>query len=156
MALVTSPRAGAAVSPVPRFITPPRPAWWADQRQALGYLLVVIGVWLFTTIWALDYPTTAQAQNAHLNEVMVGIVVVFNGMSRLLVYPSRVSDVVLLLSGVWLVAAPFAVGYTKTAEAGQAAVADWVTGGVLVLLALYSMFSLRISERLSQRLESRA
>lgn len=157
MALVTSPSSSVRVAfGPPRSITPPRPLWWADQRQAVGYLLLAIGVWLFITLWVLDYPQTEAAQNAHLNEIMVGIVVFLNGLARMLRDPSRLSDGVVALAGAWLVAAPFAVGYTSHAEAGVAAVTDWVTGGVLILLALYSAFALRISERLFQRQARRA
>ncbi|RAG85557.1 hypothetical protein DN069_11530 [Streptacidiphilus pinicola] len=152
MALVTSPSSSVRVAyGPPRSITPPRPLWWADQRQAVGYLLLAIAVWLFVTIWVLDYPQTALVQDAHLNEIMVGIVVFLNGLARLLRDPSRVSDGIVALAGAWLIAAPFVVGYTTSAEAGDAAVTDVVTGGVLILLALYSAFALRICERLLAR-----
>ncbi|WP_037605048.1 SPW repeat domain-containing protein [Streptacidiphilus rugosus] len=148
MALVTTTRAPEIVG-LER-VKPPRHLWWADQRESLGYPLILIGVWLFTTIAVLDYPTTYQAQEAHLNEVMVGIVAVLNGMGRLLREPTRVSDVIIGLAGAWLVIAPFAVGYSHYSEAGQAAVADIVTGGVLILLAVYSSVALVISERALQ------
>ncbi|WP_370103367.1 SPW repeat protein [Streptacidiphilus sp. MAP12-20] len=154
---MTSPSSSVSVGVgPPRSITPPRPLWWADQRQAVGYLLLGIGVWLFVTLWVLDYPQTPQSQDAHLNEIMVGIVVFLNGMARLVRNPSRVSDGVVALAGAWLLVAPFVVGYTTNAEAGDAAVADVATGGALILLALYSAFALRISQRLFQRQSRRA
>ncbi|MEY9847914.1 SPW repeat protein [Streptacidiphilus sp. MAP5-3] len=157
MALVASPSAPVSVGVgPPKFITPPRPLWWADQRQAVGYPLLAIGVWLFVTLWVLDYPQTGPAQDAHLNEIMVGIVVFLNALARLMRDPSRVSDGVVALAGAWLLVAPFVVGYTSYAEAGDAAVVDVVTGGVLIVLALYSAFALKFSERLFQRQARRA
>ncbi|WP_084700050.1 SPW repeat protein [Streptacidiphilus anmyonensis] len=150
MALLTSTRTRDVV-PWER-IVPPRHLWWADQREAVGYPLILIGVWLYATIAVLDYPMTYQAQEAHLNEIMVGIVVLLNGIARLArTKTGRASDVVVGLSGVWLVVAPWAVGYSHYSEAGQAAVADWVTGGLLILLAVYSSVALTVSERTRPR-----
>ncbi|WP_042387330.1 SPW repeat protein [Streptacidiphilus melanogenes] len=145
MALVTSTSTRDVV-PLKRAV-PPRHLWWADLREAVGYPLLLIALFLFSTPALLDYPMTYQAQEAHLNEIMVGIVVFFNGLARLVRTPTRVSDVVVGLSGLWLVIAPFAVGYSHYSEAGRAAVADWVAGGILVLLAVCSAVSLTISER---------
>src|SRR5579859_7723197 len=119
MAVVTPTRTREVV-PWHR-VVPPRHLWWADQREALGYPLLAIGLWLFITVVVLGYPLTYQAQEAHLNETMVGIVIFFNGLARLVRTPTRTSDVIVGLSGAWLVIAPFAVGYTHHSEAGRAA-----------------------------------
>jgi hypothetical protein len=148
MALVTSTRTRDVVRP--ERVVAPRNLWWADQREAVGYPLILISLFLFATPALLDYPLTYQAQEAHLNEIMVGMVVLFNGIARLVRTPTRVSDIIVGLSGAWLVAAPFAVGYSHYSEAGRAAVADIVTGGILILLAVYSIVSLTISERARQ------
>ncbi|MFD0331431.1 SPW repeat protein [Streptacidiphilus monticola] len=104
---------------------------------------MLVGLWLFTTIWALNYPQTAQAQSAHLNEIMVGIVVLWNGLARLVQEPTVISDVILMVAGAWLIAAPFAVGYTRNSEASSAMWADIVTGAVILALGLFSFLGLR-------------
>ncbi|GAB3971429.1 SPW repeat domain-containing protein [Streptomyces sparsus] len=122
-----------------------------EQRELLGglrntvvsLLLLLVGVWLFVGAWIIGYPFTAPAVDAHLMEMIIGIVVFLVAVARLVRPRGPLSDVLVLVAGVALAAAPFVFGYGDTYRADAARVNDVVTGVVLVLLAAVSLVFLK-------------
>lgn len=132
------PRARARVSRRPLHVR------MTNARAALGWPLLFVGFWLCISIFALLYPDTVGSQNAHLNEILVGMVVIFNALARLLrPRTGVVSDLLVIAAGLWTIAAPFAVQYRS--DAGQAPTNDIVCGSVLFFLGIVSLLMYRTS-----------
>lgn len=83
--------------------------------------------------------------DAHLNEVITGVVVFLVALIRL-VRRRRgpVSDLIVAAAGAWLIVAPFVVSYGDTSRADAARINDAATGAVLILLATVSLFLARL------------
>ncbi|UGY94620.1 SPW repeat protein [Streptomyces gobiensis] len=118
----------------------PRDTVVRDKRsEVIGTLILAIGLWLFVAPWVLGYPFTAPAVDAHLNEIVVGIIVFACGLARLIRPRGLLSDLTVLLAGIWMVVAPFVFGYGDTARAELARVNSVAVGIVLIILAALSL-----------------
>ncbi|MEU0098695.1 hypothetical protein [Streptomyces sp. NPDC006267] len=118
---------------------PPRELARGLRNEPISALLLIVSLWLFVGAWVIGYPFTEPAVDAHLTEILVGIVVLCVAMARLIRPRGRASDVLVLAGGVWLTVAPFVVSYGDTAAADAARVNDITVGCVLVLLAVVSL-----------------
>ncbi|MBT2367284.1 SPW repeat protein [Streptomyces sp. ISL-10] len=101
------------------------------------------GVWLLVGAWIIGYPFNEPAVDAHLHEMIVGVVVFLVATARLLGRHGWVTDLIIVVAGAWLIAAPFLISYGDTSQADAARTNDVVTGIVLILLAAVSLLLAR-------------
>jgi hypothetical protein len=108
--------------------------------------MILAGVALFVGPWVVGQPDAAK--DAHVNENVVGMVLVFVAGHRLLVGDRRplLGDVVVLVAGAWMIASPFVIGLGDTVV-GEAQVYDIALGSVLVVLAAVSLALLRAARK---------
>ncbi|MFG3310173.1 hypothetical protein [Streptomyces wuyuanensis] len=95
--------------------------------------------WLFVGARVIGYPFTEPSGDAHLAEILVGVVVFLVAVARLVRPRGRGSDLLVLVGGSCLIAAPYLFGYGDTEAADAARVNDLTVGSVLVLLAALSL-----------------
>jgi hypothetical protein len=108
--------------------------------------MALAGVALFVGPWVVGQPDAAK--DAHVNEYVVGMVVVFVAGHRLVTGDRRplLGDVVVLVAGAWTIASPFVLGLGDTVV-GEARVYDVTLGTVLVILAAISLALLRAARK---------
>jgi hypothetical protein len=103
------------------------------MRRWQDWVNLVLGLWLFTSPWTLDYSGTTAAWNAYV--VGAGIVV-FAALATYM--PKAWEEVLNTLFGVWLVLAPFMLGFaTMTGVAFHTV----VIGVLVTAFAVWAMFS---------------
>lgn len=85
-------------------------AYGADQEASwLSSVLMLGGVWLVLAPYLLNYATS----NASTNDILTGIAIgVLAAVGALATTRSRATSWLTLAAGVWLVVAPFGLGYT--------------------------------------------
>ncbi|WP_236244758.1 SPW repeat protein [Streptomyces sp. CC210A] len=105
----------------------------------ITFLMLAASIWLFIGAWVIGYPFNEPSGDAHLTEMLVGIVVFCVALARLIRPRGRAADLIVLAGGVWLVVAPFALSYGDTAAAGAARVNDLAVGSALIALSLASL-----------------
>lgn len=119
----------------------------ADIRDGpLNTLMLITGVWLITGSWFLAYPLSDPADDARLQEVLGGMIVVAVACAKFVRRRGPAFDVVVAVVGGWLIAAPFVFGYADGSEAGGAPVNDIASGAVLFALAAASL-AVSVQER---------
>lgn len=98
----------------------------------VGLLGVALAMWLWFSRFALSYPIGDPRTDAFLNEALAAIVVGMAGLARMLSPLRRLrgSTVVQAVVGLWLAAAPFAIGY---GEALPEARANHIVCGLLAV-----------------------
>lgn len=106
--------------------------------RTIGTITILIGLWLLVSPTLLGYATTASVWN----QTLVGAVVVGLTIWHLFDVSARWVSWVNVIAGIWLVFAPFALGYTALA----AYINGIVTAGMLSLLA-FSSANVHRSER---------
>lgn len=94
---------------------------------------LVLGLWLFTSPWILDYAGTTAAGNAY---VMGTGIVVFAAFAAYM--PKAWEEVLNTLLGIWLVLAPFLLGFTAMTGIALHTV---VVGVLVTAFAVWAMFS---------------
>jgi hypothetical protein len=112
----------------------------AQHDEIIGLFLLFIGVTLFVAPWVSGTPDGAR--DAHVNETVVGLVMVFVASHRLYAGGRWLSDVVTLVAGAWLAASPFLLGLGDTVV-DEARAFDIAAGSALVALAIASLVLLR-------------
>lgn len=111
--------------------------------RAVSGINVLVGAWLTAAPWALGHTEVVAAL---WNDVVVGLAILMLAGIRLAI-PKRSTGASLAnaLLGVWLIAAPFALGYgVLTASAVVGAVALWndiIVGATVLALAAVSAAS---------------
>ncbi|MBB5123917.1 SPW repeat domain-containing protein [Streptomyces griseoloalbus] len=121
----------------------------AQRQQIIGLLMIVSALLLIVAPWIAGYPDTAK--DAHRNELGVGVIVLLIAAARFIWYPGKWPDLVVLLAGAWMIAAPWALSTQKTAVFDGTQVMDVAVGIVLVVLAGISLLMLKLSERHGDR-----
>jgi hypothetical protein len=105
-----------------------------SAKRWQDWINLVLGLWLFASPWALGYADTgAAAWNAYLTGAGIALFAIIAA------YMSEAwEEVINTVFGVWLIVAPFALGF-----AGAATVAlHTVLLGILVTaFAVWAMFS---------------
>ncbi|NXY93238.1 SPW repeat protein [Streptomyces sp. BR123] len=108
-----------------------------DEILGLLMFAAALALWLFTMI-TQDGPKDAQ-----VNEAFVGLVLMFVAGRRLYRGGGVLSDVVIGLGGLWMIASPFVLGLQNTAMNSGTRIFDIAVGTVLVVLAAISLLVLR-------------
>ncbi|MER5213599.1 SPW repeat protein [Streptomyces sp. NPDC002838] len=83
------------------------------RNSLISAMMPAAGVWLFIGAWIIGYPFNEPAVDAHLNEMIVGVVVFLVAVARMVRQRGPVSDLA-VAAGAWLIAAPFVVSYGDT------------------------------------------
>jgi heme/copper-type cytochrome/quinol oxidase subunit 3 len=126
----------------------------ASRDQATALLTALTAFWLFIGAWAVGYAGSESGGDAYLNESVVGVLLLFCALARLLrplvqVFPS----VLVLLLGAWLIVSPFIWGYADYPyRAGDAAEMQWGTGAVTLLLGAAGLLWARAARHTKQPL----
>jgi hypothetical protein len=133
----------------------PRPSWRghvpkrslrkAQHDEIVGFLVLFIGVALFVGPFVVGQPDAAR--DAHVNESVVGVFLVFTACRRLYAGGGLLSDVLILVAGGWLAASPFLLDLLGDTVVDEARVLDVSLGSVLVALAVISLALLRAARR---------
>ena len=103
-----------------------------DQTITASWLMVIAGVWLLVAPFILGY----ILPEARTNDMLAGAIIGILGLVRAY-YPARTAwaSTVNLLAGLWLLAAPFVIGYVTDA----ARLNDIILGIIVVGLSAWSM-----------------
>ncbi|WP_162638599.1 SPW repeat domain-containing protein [Streptomyces bacillaris] len=125
------------------------------RNEPISGLMLLSSLWLFVGAWIIGYPFTEPAVDAHLIEILVGVVVFCVALARLIRPRGWVSDVLVLAGGVWLFVAPFVVSYGDTAAADAARVNDITVGCVLVVLSALPLAIALTASRAGRSADSR-
>lgn len=92
----------------------------------------VLGIWLILSPWALGFAAEALPTG---NAVIVGIALIAAALGAIFV-PRAWEEWSEFVLGLWLIASPWALGFSGLADAKLAAVA---TGLVIALLSLWTL-----------------
>ncbi len=98
-----------------------------------------LGIWLAVSPWVLGF---AEQQSAMMNAVAFGVLLIVSSQLELR-GTERMKEWVNMLSGLWLVIAPFALGFISNFEA---AMSTALTG---VLAAVFAAWALSLDKELS-------
>ncbi|GHH43778.1 SPW repeat domain-containing protein [Streptomyces candidus] len=120
-----------------------QPLLEAQRQQIIGLLMAVSAVVLFVAPWIAGFPDTAK--DAHRNELGVGLVVLLTAIYRFTRRPGKWPDVVVLVAGGWMIAAPWVLSGQNTEVFDGAQVIDVAVGVVLVVLAGVSLLMRQVS-----------
>ncbi|GGT72171.1 SPW repeat domain-containing protein [Streptomyces lateritius] len=108
-----------------------------DQLLSLPMLLAAVALVLGPMV------SQAGPKDAQMNELIVGIALLFVVGRRLYRGSSARSDLVVGGLGAWMIAAPFLLGLQNTAIAEGNKILDVTAGIVLVLAAAASLMTIR-------------
>ncbi|GAB2900251.1 SPW repeat domain-containing protein [Streptomyces mayteni] len=120
-----------------------------QHDDVLGVLMLISGAALFFGPWVAGQMADAD-RDAFINELVVGLIVVFVAGSRLSSGGGIRNDLVILLAGGWMIAGPFLLGLGNTRVAGPRPF-DLFIGIVLSVLAVVGLGLLRASRRPAPR-----
>ncbi|RSS51114.1 hypothetical protein [Streptomyces sp. WAC06614] len=110
---------------------------WHDQ--ILGALMLGASLALVLVPMA----TQDGPKDAQVNEMVVGVILIFVTGRRLYRGGGVLSDVVVGLGGLWMIVSPFLLDLQNTAADHATRVLDIAVGSVLVVLAAISLLVLR-------------
>lgn len=105
-----------------------------DEKQGASgasWVNVLAGIWLIISPFALNYLHTNSANNDFVAGAIITVLALVRAFSPL---RNTWLSVINALAGLWLVIAPFALGYTMQ----QAYWSDIVTGIVVIVIAVAS------------------
>jgi hypothetical protein len=110
-------------------------------------LVFIAGIWLIIAPFSLDYRNTGGEFSGYWNDVVIGVALAAVALVRI-VSPVATAplSVINVLLGMWLIIAPFILGYNEGADAAAATVNDIIVGVLVVLLATVSLLSGRSAE----------
>lgn len=104
------------------------------EVPAINFMLMLAGLWLIATAFAFGYPPQSAPQE---NAFFVGLtVLVIAFVCAISVAASRWLSWVNVILGVWMVMAPFVLGYTGIRIA---LLNDMIVGVIITGLALWSV-----------------
>ncbi|OLZ58120.1 SPW repeat domain-containing protein [Amycolatopsis keratiniphila] len=100
-----------------------------------GACVFLAGMWLVLSPFVLDHEKTGNPFAGYSNDVLVGMALVASGAASL-VEPNRGRwwDSARPLVGVWLLVAPFALGYNAGAPAPGVTTSDLAVGTFVLLI----------------------
>lgn len=126
-----------------------RRAYIYGARQPMGAVIssavvFLAGAWLVIAPFALDYRSTGTGFDAYWNDVLVGVVVALLALVRNLA-PLSVPwfSAINIILGMWLICAPFVLGYNDGSDAAIAVANDLTVGVVVAVMALSSALATR-------------
>lgn len=113
----------------------------------VNWLVLVLGVWLMISAFLWDRGTVAGFGGGWI-DFLAGTVVAGIAVSRI-VAPSRTLPLglVTVLVGLWLIAAPYVLGYGGDSDAGIATLNSRAVGVTIALLAMFGVLSARNDRR---------
>ncbi|MFD5321474.1 SPW repeat protein [Streptomyces sp. NPDC127098] len=142
MARVTPEMREDGATPAARRAAARRRALRKGQHDDIvSVLMLIAGAALFFGPWVAGQMAD-NARDASSNELVVGLIVVFVAGRRLSRGAGVRSDLVILLAGGWMIAAPFVLGRGDTRVNGPSTF-DITVGIVLAVLALVGLGLLR-------------
>ncbi|MBT2443762.1 hypothetical protein J7E93_27425 [Streptomyces sp. ISL-36] len=128
---------------VPRVADPGHVVRQGAHDQILGLLMLAAAAVL--VLWPMA--TQDGPKDAQVNEVFVGLVVLFLAGKRIYRGSGLRSDAVIGLAGVWMIASPFVLEAQDTAVHTANRVVDIAAGSVLVVLSLLSVLLVRLDRK---------
>ncbi len=105
-----------------------QPKHWQDLVNA------VLGIWVIISPWALGFDGSSMAMS---NAVIVGALLVATALGAAFV-PRAWEEWTEAGIGLWLVVAPWVLGFSGNRNAMLSAV---ITGAIVVALALWTLFT---------------
>jgi ABC-type molybdate transport system permease subunit len=82
-----------------------------DQSAGASSINILLGIWLIIAPWVLGY---AHLTTAQTNDIIVGIIVAIVAAVRSFgSYNMRGWSWINILAGIWLIIAPFVLGYSN-------------------------------------------
>ncbi|NGO12614.1 hypothetical protein G5C60_34650 [Streptomyces sp. HC44] len=118
----------------------PRSSRPVARAEALNSLTIVAAGWVLISSWALGFPSDAGVEQARLNEALVGVGVFLAALTRRhRPFGRRPSVVLILALGVWLVIAPYVLGYGQSDTNDVARANDLAAGLVIAALATVTL-----------------
>lgn len=102
------------------------------RRQGQDWLNLVLGIWLiFSPLFGFAATSTAASMSAGVTGLLVATVAMFS-LSR----PHYWQEVVNLALGLWLIAAPLALGFSNSSDA---TINHVLVGTAVSVLALWAL-----------------
>lgn len=100
---------------------------------------LIAGLWLVVAPFVLDYGEAVTWVDGYWNDVLAGIAITVVSATRVVtpLYTAPLSLITAAL-GVWLIVAPFALGYNVNGDSPAATTNDIATGIVVLGFALAS------------------
>ncbi|MFJ6797321.1 hypothetical protein [Streptomyces sp. NPDC091268] len=129
---VSIPRSTSSEAPPPRLRK-------AQHDQLIGFLMLLIGL----VLCAVPMAQEDGAKDAQVNEAIIGTIVLFAAASRVYRGAGVRSDLIIAVTGAWLLASPWLLSLGKTSVYGGNKVYDMALGSALLLLALIGIVLLR-------------
>jgi uncharacterized membrane protein HdeD (DUF308 family) len=105
--------------------------------QPASVLNVLAGIWLIISSWLLAF---SSVQAALWDTLLVGIAVLVLAAIRIGVPRATGASWVNVLLGIWLIVAPFALGFTAAARAMNNSI---VLGILVIIFGLWAAFANR-------------
>lgn len=106
------------------------------------WAMLVLAAWLFVSPWVLGYAATTAAAGAGMaawNAWIVGVIVAALAVATLVRF-AEWEDWVSLVFGVWLIAAPWVLGFSALAAATWNQV---IVGLLIAVLAAWEIWAVR-------------
>jgi hypothetical protein len=115
-----------------------------ERQRWQDWVQLVLGIWLFFSPWILGFSGTGNASG---NAYIIGIgLVVFAVIA--LYQPKLWEEWINLVLGVWLIIAPWVVGFSNMSRATENSV---IIGILSVILMLWGMAVQGVGQRLVKR-----
>ncbi|MFG2772768.1 hypothetical protein [Streptomyces sp. NPDC048350] len=111
--------------------------------QVLSALMLIVGIVLLVVPMA----TQTGPKDAQVNEFVVGLIVAFTAGIRLNRGAGVRSDVVIGLTGAWLIVSPFLLDAQNTGILAANRTLAFAAGSVLVVLSLASLLVWRLDHK---------
>lgn len=109
-------------------------AYGADREASwLSSVLMLAGVWLVLAPYLLNYATSSASTNDILTGIAIGVLAAVGALATT---RSRATSWLTLAAGVWLIAAPFALGYTAEQTPFWN---DIIMGAVVIALSIWRL-----------------
>lgn len=112
-----------------------------ERQRWQDWVQLILGIWLFFSPWILGF---AGSGGAAWNSYIIGVGVVVFAIIALYL-PRLWEEWINLVLGVWLVIAPWVVGFSSLSNATQNSV---ILGIVMVILTVWAMALQGGTERL--------
>jgi hypothetical protein len=113
----------------------------ARRAVSVNWLVLVFGVWLMTSAFLWDRGTVAGFDGGWI-DFLAGTAVAGIAVARI-VAPLRTVPLglVTVLAGLWLIAAPYVLGYSGDSDAAIATLNSRAVGVTIALLAMFGVLS---------------
>lgn len=110
-----------------------------SQSVTANWLGVIAGIWLIISPFVLGYANSAARTNDIWLGIIVGVLALIRALAPLqAVWLSWIN----LIAGIWLIIAPFALGYANTTPRWN----DIILGIIVAALAVWSASATSVSQ----------